>query len=185
MCWHGHWWTPFAEPCKPSSTLGQTTIHNLLNFIGRGPLGDCPLCRSFHKKRHTLKILSPKSVCGAIQPRKLEDYYYPGTLDPVWRIPSFFYILLWYPTFAMGNTSSSPIQKCLQSAVGKDVAFPTNNPLFQLTDVKPYNLGVPSTPAAVTYPRTADQVAQIVKCAVDSSLKVQARSGGHSYANYG
>jgi FAD/FMN-containing dehydrogenase len=88
------------------------------------------------------------------------------------------------PNPIMGNTSSSQVQKCLVSAVGKDMAF-KSDPLFQLSHVKPYNLGVPSVPAAVTYPKTTDQIAKIVKCAVENSLKVQPRCGGHSYANYG
>jgi FAD/FMN-containing dehydrogenase len=91
-----------------------------------------------------------------------------------------------YPALnlAMGNTSSSQVQKCLVSAVGKDIAF-KSDPLYQLSHVKPYNLGIPSVPAAVTYPKTTEQIAKIVKCAVDNSLKVQPRCGGHSYANYG
>jgi hypothetical protein len=84
----------------------------------------------------------------------------------------------------MGNTSSSLVEKCLKNAVGSDVAF-KSDPLFQLSHVKPYNLGVSSKPAAVTYPKTTEQIADIVKCAVDNSLKVQPRCGGHSYANYG
>ena len=84
---------------------------------------------------------------------------------------------------AMGNKPSSPIQKCLGGA-SKDVVF-NNDPLFQLSHVKPYNLGVPSKPTAVTYPESTDEIANIVKCAVDNSLKVQPRCGGHSYANYG
>lgn len=87
----------------------------------------------------------------------------------------------------MGNTSSSPVQKCLESAVGgnKDLLALKNTPLFQLSHVKPYNLGISVTPAAVTYPETTEHVSAIVKCAVDNKLKVQPRSGGHSYANYG
>jgi hypothetical protein len=85
---------------------------------------------------------------------------------------------------AMGNTSSSGVQKCLEGALGKDVAF-KSDPLFQLSHVKPYNLGISSVPAAVTYPKTSEQIGKIVKCAVDNSLKVQPRCGGHSYANYG
>lgn len=84
----------------------------------------------------------------------------------------------------MGNTSSSPVENCLKNAVGSDVAF-KSDPLFQLSHVKPYNLGVSSKPAAVTYPKTTEQIADIVKCAIDNSLKVQPRCGGHSYANYG
>jgi FAD/FMN-containing dehydrogenase len=85
----------------------------------------------------------------------------------------------------MGNSPSSPVKDCLQSAVSKEnIAFKAS-PFFQLSHVKPYNLGIPITPVAVTYPTTTDQIAAIVKCAVDNSLKVQPRCGGHSYANYG
>ncbi|KAF1830620.1 FAD-binding domain-containing protein [Decorospora gaudefroyi] len=85
----------------------------------------------------------------------------------------------------MGNTSSSAVQECLEGAVGKNnVAFKGAS-FFQISDVRPYNLDIPVTPAAVTYPETTEQIAAIVKCAVDNSLKVQPRCGGHSYANYG
>ena len=86
----------------------------------------------------------------------------------------------------MGN-SSSTVRTCFSNAVGGNnalLAFP-NKPLYQLTDVKPYNLDIPVTPAAVTYPESADQVAAIIKCATKLNLKVQARCGGHSYGNYG
>ena len=86
----------------------------------------------------------------------------------------------------MGNTPSA-IQSCLTSALGNDTSlFATNHDIgYQSFHVKPYNLDIPVTPAAVTYPKTSDQVAAIVKCAADSNLKVQPRCGGHSYANYG
>ncbi|KAH8703282.1 putative glucooligosaccharide oxidase [Talaromyces proteolyticus] len=87
----------------------------------------------------------------------------------------------------MGNTTSSAVEQCLVSAVGGDtslLAFP-NAPLYQAIDVMPYNLDHPVTPAAVTFPTSAEQVAAIVKCAAEADIKVQARSGGHSYANYG
>lgn len=87
----------------------------------------------------------------------------------------------------MGNSSSTAVGTCLLNAVGGNnalLAFP-NKLLYQLTDVKPYNLDIPVTPAAVTYPESADQVAAIIKCAAKSNLKVQARCGGHSYGNYG
>ena len=87
----------------------------------------------------------------------------------------------------MGNTGSTAIQKCLVDAVGGDKALLAHKdtPLFQLAHVKPYNLDIPVTPAAVTYPKSAEHVAAIVKCAADNDLKVQPRGGGHSYANYG
>lgn len=82
--------------------------------------------------------------------------------------------------------SQSALGTSIKKAVGGDrelYALP-GNPLYAIKDVKLYNLSIPVKPAAVTYPKTAQQVAAIIKCAVDAGLKVQARSGGHSYANY-
>ncbi|KAI3394755.1 hypothetical protein diail_2284 [Diaporthe ilicicola] len=56
---------------------------------------------------------------------------------------------------------------------------------YQLSWVKPYNLAVDVTPEAVIRPRSAADVAAAVKCAADNGYKVQAKSGGHSYANFG
>ncbi|OKL62112.1 hypothetical protein UA08_02364 [Talaromyces atroroseus] len=87
----------------------------------------------------------------------------------------------------MGNTTSAVGQQCLLNAVGNDpslVAFPTAL-LYESVDVSPYNLDYPVTPAAVTFPETAEQISAIVQCAADADVKVQAKSGGHSYANYG
>jgi FAD/FMN-containing dehydrogenase len=84
------------------------------------------------------------------------------------------------------GASQSVVAKLIKTALGRDgslYAFP-GNPFFQIEDVKPYNLAISIQPAAVTYPKTAAQVAAIIKCAVQANLKVQARSGGHSYANY-
>lgn len=86
----------------------------------------------------------------------------------------------------MGNKPSA-VESCLISAVGNDKALIAGQSTigYQLLHVKPYNLDIPVKPTAVAYPKTSEQVAAIVKCAVDNSLKVQPRSGGHSYANYG
>lgn len=83
----------------------------------------------------------------------------------------------------IGGGASTSVSQCLVSAVGSNVRFPTDL-LYGLLDVRPYNLEVSVAPIAVTYPSTADQVAAIVKCA-GSDFKIQARGGGHSYANYG
>lgn len=88
----------------------------------------------------------------------------------------------------MGSAPSSPISTCLLAAVGGNtnlVAFPSN-PLYQLQHVKPYNLDIAVAPVAITYPKTNEQVAAVVKCATSiAGHTVQARGGGHSYANYG
>ncbi|KAF2135574.1 Glucooligosaccharide oxidase [Aplosporella prunicola CBS 121167] len=80
---------------------------------------------------------------------------------------------------------TASFRSCLTTAVGSDakVAF-AGDFLYQFTDVKPYNLDIPVTPAAVAYPDSAEQVAAIIACAVDHGHKVQARSGGHSFGNY-
>ncbi|KAE8320564.1 hypothetical protein BDV39DRAFT_213361 [Aspergillus sergii] len=87
----------------------------------------------------------------------------------------------------MGNTTSIAGRDCLVSALGGNaglVAF-QNQLLYQTTAVHEYNLNIPVTPAAITYPETAEQIAAVVKCASEYDYKVQARSGGHSFGNYG
>src|ERR1700761_2289701 len=84
------------------------------------------------------------------------------------------------------GASHSAFDKSLIAALGGNselYAFP-NEPLYQPNEVKPYNQDIAVAPAAATYPKTAEQVAAIIKCAVQAGLKVQARCGGHSYANY-
>ncbi|KAI1075349.1 Glucooligosaccharide oxidase [Whalleya microplaca] len=87
----------------------------------------------------------------------------------------------------MGQSPSSPFSDCLNAVCnGRDncVAYP-DNPAYQLSWVNRYNLDIPVTPIAVTRPETAEDVASFVKCAVANNVKVQPKSGGHSYANYG
>ncbi|KAI1434367.1 hypothetical protein GGR50DRAFT_408060 [Xylaria sp. CBS 124048] len=87
----------------------------------------------------------------------------------------------------MGQSSSTALATCLNSVCnGRSncVAYP-NNPLYQVSWVSRYNLALPVTPIAVTRPDTADDVSKFVKCAVANNVKVQPKSGGHSYANYG
>jgi hypothetical protein len=106
--------------------------------------------------------------------------------NPASELRKYFHLQVCNTLHIMGNKPSSPLGQCLTSAVGGNgdlVAFPSK-PLYHLLDVHPYNLDVSVAPVAITYPRSADQVASIVKCA-GSDYKVQARCGGHSYANYG
>ncbi|KAI6087484.1 putative glucooligosaccharide oxidase [Hypoxylon rubiginosum] len=87
----------------------------------------------------------------------------------------------------MGQTPSTPLSDCLNAVCnGRDncVAYP-DDPLYQVTWVNRYNLDIEVEPIAVTRPETAQDVSDIVKCAVASSVKVQPKSGGHSYANFG
>jgi hypothetical protein len=86
----------------------------------------------------------------------------------------------------MGQAPSA-LETCL-NAVGNGrsgfVGYPSN-PFYQIQWVKPYNLDVHVTPAAVVRPQTAQDISQVLQCATANGKKVQAKSGGHSYANYG
>jgi FAD/FMN-containing dehydrogenase len=62
----------------------------------------------------------------------------------------------------------------------EDIFFPAS-----ANDVHLYNLRVPVVPLVVVTPRSTQLVSAAVKVAAEFNLKVQARSGGHSYANYG
>ncbi|KAI1117036.1 hypothetical protein F5Y14DRAFT_14876 [Nemania sp. NC0429] len=87
----------------------------------------------------------------------------------------------------MGQSPSSPLAVCLNAVChGRSdcVAYP-DSPGYQDFWVNPYNLDLPVVPIAVTRPETPDDVAGFVRCAAANNVKVQARSGGHSYANYG
>lgn len=87
----------------------------------------------------------------------------------------------------MGNTTSIAGRDCLLSAVGGNPALAAfqNQPLYQVSAVDAYNLNIPVTPAAVTYPQSTEQVAAVVQCASEYGYRVQAVSGGHSFGNYG
>ena len=49
---------------------------------------------------------------------------------------------------------------------------------------EPYNLRLNFTPAAIVYPRTYEDISSVLPCVSDSNVKIQARSGGHSYGSY-
>ncbi len=84
----------------------------------------------------------------------------------------------------MGQHQSSALGTCLSNICnGRSgcVSFPSD-PLYQINWVQPYNLAVGVAPAAVIRPTTAAEVAAVVKCASQNNVKVQAKSGGHSFA---
>lgn len=87
----------------------------------------------------------------------------------------------------MGNQTSTLGRDCLLSATGNDasrVAYP-GDISHAGRDLEALNLNIPVVPAAITYPNTADEISNIVRCAADYGFKVQPKSGGHSYGNYG
>lgn len=50
--------------------------------------------------------------------------------------------------------------------------------------IRPYNLRLSYVPAAVTLPTIPQQVSDSITCAAAAGVKVQAKSGGHSYASF-
>lgn len=96
--------------------------------------------------------------------------------------------LITIPTAAVAvKASNDTFLQCLQSVFGDDTnlySLPEDQ-LFLQGDVTPYNLDYLNIPAAIISPKTRQQVSQAVKCAHVAGVAVQARSGGHSYANYG
>jgi FAD binding domain/Berberine and berberine like len=84
------------------------------------------------------------------------------------------------------TTSESALVKAVEAALDHDeslYAFPSK-PLYEQEFVKPYNLDFKTKPVVVTFPKTAAQVAAVVKAATENGLKVQPKSGGHSFANF-
>ncbi|KKK21447.1 hypothetical protein AOCH_000127 [Aspergillus ochraceoroseus] len=88
--------------------------------------------------------------------------------------------LLAYSGLVSGDFS---LRQCLESAVSR-VAF-EGDPFYQLLSVRPYNLDISIVPAAVAFPADTNEVAAVVRCAAQNGYQVQAKSGGHSYANHG
>lgn len=83
--------------------------------------------------------------------------------------------------------TSRDVRECLIDAVDGShhlVVFP-ENALYQLKDVQRWNLDLHVTSSAVTNPENAEQISAIIRCASRSKLKVQAKSGEHSFGNYG
>lgn len=78
------------------------------------------------------------------------------------------------------SASGSALQ-CLNS---KNIPYKMTSDAGYADLVQPYNLRLPYKPAAVVLPITNQHVQEAVVCAGQSGLKVQAKSGGHSYASF-
>jgi len=76
---------------------------------------------------------------------------------------------------------SSTLADCL-AAKNVPVTFSSSSDFSSLA--KPYNLRLAYTPAVIVLPTTTKHVSDSVLCASKSYVKVQAKSGGHSYASY-
>ena len=76
---------------------------------------------------------------------------------------------------------STTLQDCL-AAGNVPVRFASSNDFSTLA--QPYNLRLAYTPLVIVLPTTTQHVSAAVGCAWTGSIKVQAKSGGHSYASF-
>ncbi|EEU34981.1 uncharacterized protein NECHADRAFT_78529 [Fusarium vanettenii 77-13-4] len=77
------------------------------------------------------------------------------------------------------------LRSCLSSAVGGDAARAQfqDEPDFISKDVNYHNLNLQCEPFAVPYPKTKDEISEVLACAVKHKRKVQPRSGGRDFIN--
>lgn len=75
----------------------------------------------------------------------------------------------------------TPLIACLSNA---SVPYSVSTSSDWTKLVTPYNLRLQYVPIAITLPKTHHHVSDSVTCASASGVKVQAKSGGHSYASF-
>jgi len=73
----------------------------------------------------------------------------------------------------------------MQCLNGKNVPYKMTSDAEFADLIEPYNTRLPFIPAVVVLPTTNQHVQDAVVCAGQSGLKVQAKSGGHSYSSTG
>ena len=67
---------------------------------------------------------------------------------------------------------------------GANVTFTAPGDPSYASTATPFNLRLPYAPAAIAAPTSNEQVSAALLCAASSDIKVQARGGGHSYADF-
>jgi FAD/FMN-containing dehydrogenase len=85
---------------------------------------------------------------------------------------------------AAGNplAKRAAIDDCLKAA---NVPVDTKGSTDWNNDVRAFNQRLQYTPAAIAVARTTEHVAAAVSCAAKVGVKVNPKSGGHSYASFG
>lgn len=83
------------------------------------------------------------------------------------------------------RVSTNKVARQIKQALGDSdlYAFP-DEPFYSWKHVRCYNQDLITIPFCVTYPKTSQQVSRLIKIAAENGLKVQAKSGGHSYCNF-
>ena len=78
-------------------------------------------------------------------------------------------------------TATGGVLQCLN---GKNVPYKMTSDSDYSELVEPYNLARAFKPSVVVLPQTQQNVQDAVVCAAQNGIKVQAKSGGHSYASF-
>jgi hypothetical protein len=86
--------------------------------------------------------------------------------------------------FPTSNNIISRGRDVIGCLTDNNVPFAVNTSSNWSSLVIPYNLRLVYTPAVITLPTTPEEVGYSVFCAAEAGLKVQAKSGGHSYASF-
>jgi hypothetical protein len=86
---------------------------------------------------------------------------------------------------SVATPSATGAQTALQCLNSKNVPYKMTSDAGYADLIEPYNTRLPFTPAVVVLPTTNQHVQDAVVCAAQAGLKVQAKSGGHSYASNG
>ncbi|KAI8407779.1 hypothetical protein FOFC_10706 [Fusarium oxysporum] len=81
----------------------------------------------------------------------------------------------------LGSKSSS-LTSCLTDA---NVPFIVEGSKDWKQSIRPWNVRLTYTPAAVAIPRTIEQIQIAVTCGINSKVRVTAKGGGHSFGSYG
>jgi FAD binding domain len=81
-------------------------------------------------------------------------------------------------------TSATPSQTLNDCLDAKNVPIKLISSSDWSTYVATYNTRLPYTPAVVVLPLTTKNVADAVTCGAQAGVKIQAKSGGHSYASF-
>ncbi|KAI1082588.1 putative glucooligosaccharide oxidase [Whalleya microplaca] len=83
---------------------------------------------------------------------------------------------------------TTPVTSCMESIMGplanKGIPIRTASDADWDIYSKAYNLRLPAKPAIVALPETIQHISDAVICASENGIKVQAKSGGHSYASF-
>ena len=85
---------------------------------------------------------------------------------------------------AFGTCVSPPSETLLDCLTAKHVpdVYAPSSAFAQLAE--PFNLRLQYIPAVIVLPTSKQDVSNAVTCAVQNNIKVQAKSGGHSYASF-